>query len=82
MSTKISIKDLMYESLCKKYESEISESMATIAVYMENPVGVGEHPQHVEEIDKFIEKLTNAQDKLKTLQEFYKYIYGNKEKRI
>jgi methylaspartate ammonia-lyase len=71
------IRKLMYESLIKKYESEIAESEATLMVYMENPVGIGEHPQHLEERDKFVDKLTNAQDKLGTLKEFYKYNYGN-----
>ena len=71
------IRKLMYESLIKKYESEIAESEATLMVYMENPVGIGEHPQHLEEMDKFVEKLTNAQDKLGTLKEFYNYNYGN-----
>ena len=70
----------MYESLIKKYESEIAESEATLMVYMENPVGIGEHPQHIEEMDKFVEKLANASDKLQTLQMFYKYNYGNQEK--
>ena len=67
----------MYESLIKKYESEIAESEATLMVYMENPVGIGEHPQHLEEMDKFVEKLTTANDKLENLKEFYKYNYGN-----
>jgi hypothetical protein len=44
---------------------------------MENPVVIGEHPQHLEEMDKFVEKLANAKDKLETLKEFYKYNYGN-----
>jgi len=67
----------MYESLVKKYESEIAESEATLMIYMENPVGIGEHPQHLEEMNKFVEKLANATDKLETLQKFYKYTYGN-----
>ena len=67
----------MYESLTKKYESEIAESEATLMVYMENPVGIGEHPQHLEEMDKFVEKLANASDKLVTLKEFYSKHYGN-----
>lgn len=46
-------------------------------VYMENAVGIGEHPQHLEEMDKFVEKLANANDKLETLKEFYKYNYGD-----
>lgn len=67
----------MYDSLIKKYESEIAESEATLMVYMENPVGIGEHPQHLEEMDKFVEKLAAANDKLENLKEFYKYNYGN-----
>jgi methylaspartate ammonia-lyase len=73
----MTIKNLMYESLVKKYESEIAESEATLMIYMENPVGIGEHPQHLEEMNKFVEKLANATDKLETLQKFYKYTYGN-----
>jgi hypothetical protein len=46
-------------------------------VYMENPVGIGEHPQHLEEMDSFVEKLANASDKLVNLKEFYARHYGN-----
>ena len=67
----------MYESLIKKYESEIAEAEATLMVYMENPVGIGEHPQHLEEMDKYVEKLATANDKLENIKEFYKYNYGN-----
>ena len=74
---KMKIRKLMYDSLTKKYESEIAEAEATLMVYMENAVGIGEHPQHLEEMDKFVEKLANATDKLEKLKEFYKYNYGN-----
>lgn len=67
----------MYDSLVKKYESEISEATATLMVYMENPVGIGEHPQHLEEMDKFVEKLATANDKLENLKTFYSANYGN-----
>jgi len=67
----------MYDALVKKYESEIAEAEATLMVYMENPVGIGEHPQHLEEMDKYVEKLATANDKLENIKEFYKYNYGN-----
>jgi hypothetical protein len=67
----------MFESLVLKYESEVAEAEATLMVYMENPVGIGEHPQHLEEFDKFVEKLANASDKLVNLKEFYYRHYGN-----
>lgn len=67
------ITKMMYESLVKKYESQISEAETTLLIYFTNSVGIGEHPQQLEEMDKFVEKLANAKDKLETIKEFYKY---------
>jgi methylaspartate ammonia-lyase len=71
------IRKRMFEALIKKYESEVAEAEATLMVYMENPVGIGEHPQHLEEMDKFVEQLANSSDKLVNLKEFYARNYGN-----
>lgn len=73
----MTIKEALFESLKRQYESQILESQATLMVYMENPVGIGEHPQHIEEMDKYVEKLANATDKLEKLEQFYKKTYGN-----
>ncbi len=51
-----------------KYQAEISEALATLDVYFNNPVAIGEHPDLLAEIDKYIDKLDNAQSKLKTLR--------------
>jgi hypothetical protein len=71
-------KQKMYESLKLKYEAQILEAEATLMIYLENAAGIGEHPQIIEEMDNFVEKLANASDKLQTFNEFWKY-YGNKE---
>ncbi len=63
----------MFEALKKKYESEMLDAESSLLVYFTNPVGIGEHPQHIEEMDKLIEKRANAQDKLENLEQFYKY---------
>jgi len=31
---------------------------------LSNPVGIGEHPQHLEEIDKLMGNVADAEDKL------------------
>ena len=49
-------------------KAEISEALAILDVYFNNPVGVGEHPDLLAEIDKYIDKLDSAQSKLKTLR--------------
>ena len=48
------------EALRAKYEAEIAEADATANIYLENSVGIGEHPQHIEEVDKQINKIANA----------------------
>ncbi len=58
------------EALQDRYNAQISEADATIKIYLEKPVGIGEHPQHIDEIDKLIDKIAQAEEKLKILQEF------------
>ncbi len=58
------------QALEDRYNAQISEAEATIKIYMEKPVGIGEHPQHLDEIDKLIDKIAQAEEKLKTLQMF------------
>ena len=57
-------------ALRAKYEAEIAEADATINIYLENSVGIGEHPQHIEEVNKLVEKIANAKEKLDVLDEF------------
>ena len=64
------IRSLILDALKKKYESDISKADATIKVYLENPVGIGEHPQIVDEVDKQISSICKAKEKLKELKNF------------
>ena len=57
-------------ALRAKYEAEIAEADATANIYLENSVGIGEHPQHIDEVNKLIEKIANAKEKLDLLDEF------------
>ena len=52
-------------------KAEISEALATLDVYLNNPVGIGEHPDLLTEIDKYIEKLETATGKLETLSKYF-----------
>jgi hypothetical protein len=58
----------MLEALKKRYEAQIAEAKATISIYLTNPVGIGEHPQHLDEIDKLLNKIAEAEDKLKVIE--------------
>ena len=71
--------NLLYRALISKYDAEINEAIATLDIYFGHSVGIGEHPQHLEEMDKMVEKLANASDKKETLKRNFnkdgKYIY-------
>ena len=58
------------EALRAKYEAEIAEADATANIYLENSVGIGEHPQHIDEVNKQIEKIAAAREKLEVLEQF------------
>ena len=60
----------MIDALQARYEADIAEADATINIYLNNPVAIGEHPQHLEEINKLLSKIADAKDKLESLKEF------------
>ena len=58
------IRESMIKALRKRYEAVIEEAKATAEVYLHRPVGIGEHPQFIEELDKLINTKAEAEDKL------------------
>ena len=64
------LKSALIQALEDKYNAQISAADATIKIYLEKPVGIGEHPQHLEEIDKLLGVIADAEDKLQALQPF------------
>ena len=64
------MKAAILTALEARYEAQIAEADATLKIYLENSVGIGEHPQHIDEVDKQIEKIANTEEKIKVLQQF------------
>lgn len=62
---------LLKNALVAKYEAAIREGAASLAVYFSSSVGIGEHPQHVEEMDKILEAIASADDKLAALCAYF-----------
>ena len=60
------------EALRARYEAEIAEADATANIYLENSVGIGEHPQHLEEIDKLLDKIKEAEEKISLIDRWVK----------
>ena len=58
------------EALEARFQAQVSEAEATIKIYLENSVGIGEHPQHIDEIDKQLQKISEAEEKLEAIKRF------------
>lgn len=67
----MSYKTNAIKSLRLKYEAEILKAKTNIDVYLGSPVGIGEHPDLVGAIDSELDKLTEADDRLGTLQKYF-----------
>ena len=61
------MKNKINKSLVSKYKSRRDEALATLEVYYNNPAGIGEHPQVLEEMSKLVEAFANAEDCLAQL---------------
>lgn len=58
----------MLQALVKQYEGEMAIAQATIRIYMKHSVGIGEHPQHAEEMDTLLAKIADCQDKIEAAE--------------
>ena len=68
MSSNNQISQTMYKSLEHQFKSELLSAKSSVLVYFNNAVGIGEHPQHIEEMNKLIDHMATAQDKLDILR--------------
>ena len=59
------------DALKKKYEAEVDIAKATIQIYLDKPVGIGEHPQFAEELDKQLSIIGCACEKIKVIDKYY-----------
>ena len=60
------------EALKKRYQAQVAESIATLNIYVKNSVGIGEHPQHLDEMDKLLQVVVDAEEKIKVIERYVK----------
>ncbi len=62
---------MMLEALKAKYKAEVMAAKVNIKVYLDNPVGIGEHPDLVSAVDSEISKLAEAEEKLLQIETLF-----------
>jgi len=58
---------LMLDALYAKYQADKADAVARLDIYLNNSVGIGEHPQHTEEMDAIVAQYADAEDKRQSL---------------
>jgi uncharacterized protein (DUF342 family) len=70
---------LLLDALYAKYHADKADAVARLNVYLTNSVGIGEHPQHTEEMDALVDQFATAQDKLEALKKMLSHIANSKQ---
>jgi|TARA_R110000822_G_scaffold99913_4_gene225195 methylaspartate ammonia-lyase len=58
----------LYEALKAQFVAQKMKAIATLTVYLTNPVGIGEHPQIIDEMVDQTKLLAEAEDCLERLE--------------
>lgn len=67
----------LYEALKSQFVAQRDKAKAHLTVYLTNPVGIGEHPDLVEEMVNMTKSLAEAEDCLETLQRNFEVTQQN-----
>ena len=67
----IEINNGLFQAAKAKYKAEIVECVVTLEIYFTNAVAIGEHPDLLAEVDKYVGKLESASGKLSALGEHF-----------
>ena len=67
----------LFQAAKARYQAQIVEAIATLEIYFTNAVAIGEHPDLLAEVDKYVERLESASGKLGALGEHFS---GSKHK--
>tara|TARA_R100001163_G_C4880953_1_gene78268 strand:- start:218 stop:433 length:216 start_codon:yes stop_codon:yes gene_type:complete len=65
------MRDKMYQTLMRKYEAEVADAKFKIDTFVERTIIIPEHIDITGEIDKLLQIITDAEDKMATLRQLY-----------
>ena len=60
--------NVMYEAVKSQFTAQKQKAIAQLTVYLTNPVGIGEHPNLIDEMVKLTRSLADAQGCLEILE--------------
>jgi response regulator of citrate/malate metabolism len=61
----------LFQAALSKYEAQRDEALAVLDVYLKSSVGIGEHSNLLEEVTKWTETLTEAEENIQTIKRHF-----------
>ena len=65
---KSTVGERLLGALGARWSADLQEALATIDIYLANPMGVSGHSTHIDEMDKLFSKAIEAKDKMDFLK--------------
>ena len=74
----------LYDALKSECEADIKEALLTMDMCFTNASAIGEHTSghFIKEASKSLHKLTEANDRLKTLEKYYTQSFSQKKQQL
>ena len=69
------MQDSLYQVMAAKYQSEIDDAKFKISTLVDRPILIPEHIDITGEVDKLLQKISGAEDKMAAMRRHY----GRKE---
>ena len=66
------MRGLLYKALEAYLQGNIEKHIVNVKLQAENAVGVAEHSDHIETIDKELGKIAEFEDRLEVLRKYFK----------
>ena len=66
------MREQLIKALLAHAEGDIAKHKANIEVYLENPVGIGEHSNIVEAIEGELDMIAKYQDQIDIINKYFK----------
>tara|TARA_R110000824_G_scaffold346459_1_gene533309 strand:+ start:273 stop:485 length:213 start_codon:yes stop_codon:yes gene_type:complete len=65
------MKEKLLKALISHYEAQKNEALAVINLYLNNPVGIGDHSNILDELKSWTTKLSEAQENIAALYQHF-----------
>ena len=72
------MKSVIVKAMKTYLKGNIDRHVANVRLHLNNPVGVAEHPDHIETIEKELGIIAEFEDKLNVLEKYF----GTKKKEV